>query len=158
MESYLKEYIERKPNFKYVYRIQKDDKFLYFTSEDEELGNIDTRSKYMDLMKESKCVLYSTPGIDGGEKRTNGFSQVTPRLLEIIACGCHVIARYKENSDTNYFELGKFSKNINSYDEFESDLEKKLKEPVNMEFYSDYLKQHYTSCRVKELKELINKL
>ena len=46
-----------------------------------------SRDGYLDSMKKSRIALYATPGIDGGEKRTNGFSQVTPRFLEMVASG-----------------------------------------------------------------------
>ena len=51
-----------------------------------------SRDGYLDSMKKSRIALYATPGIDGGEKRTNGFSQVTPRFLEMVASGCNIIA------------------------------------------------------------------
>lgn len=158
LEEYLKTYIKDHKDFIYVYRILKNDEFMYYSSNGECLGNINTRDKYMELMRMGKCGLYATPGIDGGEKRTNGFNQVTPRFLELIACGCHVIARYKKNPDTDFYEIEKFSNNIESYQEFEKALDYARSNEVNMSFYSNYLAKHYTSERVKQLQDLINDL
>lgn len=158
LESFLKAYIERYPNFKYVYRKIIGDEFLYYTSDGIELGNIKTRCQFLSLMKKAKCGLYSTPGIDGGEKRSKGFNQVTPRFLELIACGCHILARYKENSDTNFYQLNKFSPSINTYEEFESLLNEKLNSPVDFNFYKSYLSQHYTSCRVESMQKFLNNI
>ena len=83
-----------------------------------------SRDGYLDSMKKSRIALYATPGIDGGEKRTNGFSQVTPRFLEMVASGCNIIARYKTNADTDYYELEKFCQSINTYEEFEKEMDK----------------------------------
>ena len=106
-------------------------------------------------MKLAKCGLYSTPGIDGGESRTNGFSQVTPRFLELIACGCHIIARYKQNSDTDYYQLGNFSQSIDDYKSFERALDLSRDSIVDMNKYSKYLSNHYTSNRVELLSKFI---
>lgn len=155
LEGFLKQYIKEHPDLYYVYRELKDGKFNYYTNRGESLGDINTREKYMKLMRSARCGLYSTPGIDGGEKRTNGFSQVTPRFLELIACGCHVIARYKPNSDTDYYELERFSKSVDSYEQFEHMLDEARSSDVDMQAYSSYLSKHYTSVRANQLKEII---
>jgi hypothetical protein len=157
-EKYIFEYTKKHPKFKFVYRKQVDDQFLYFTSDGEALGNINTREKYIDLMKKSKVGFYSTPGIDGGEERTKGFNQVTPRFLELVACGCHIIARYKKNPDTDFYDLDFFSRNIDTYEKFEEDLNSKLSSQVNLQNYAQYLENHYTSKRVEKLEEILNKL
>ena len=117
-----------------------------------------TREGYMDVLRKAKVTFYSTPGIDGGEKRTNGFSQVTPRFLEEVASGCNILARYKENSDTKYYELEKFSPSIQTYEQFEALMDAALVTPPDMEMYAKYLEKHYTSTRAKELKKLMDYL
>ena len=101
-------------------------------------------------------IVYSTPGIDGGETRTNGFNQITPRFLELIACGCHVIARYPSNPDTDYYEINKFCPNIEDYLQFEKRLDYCLETEVNLDNYRHYLLKHYTSVRCKELQHAIS--
>lgn len=155
LEGFLNQYIINHTDLYYVYRELKDGKFNYYTNRGECLGDINTRDKYITLMRSARCGLYSTPGIDGGEKRTNGFSQVTPRFLELIACGCHVIARYKRNSDTDYYELEKFSPSVESYEQFERMLDKARSSEVDIQAYSNYLSKHYTSVRAIQLKEII---
>ena len=158
LQEYLNIYIQKHSNFNYVYRILKNDEFMYYSSDGECLGNINSRDKYMKLMRMGKCGLYATPGLDGGVKRTNGFNQVTPRFLELLACGCHVIARYKKNPDTDFYEIDKFSDNIDSYEMFERALDHARQTDVDMSLYSHYLAKHYTSERVKQLQNLIKDL
>lgn len=155
--KYLEKY-KMKYQLKYVYRKQENGKFLYFASDGYCLGDINTREQYIALMRKGKCGLYSTPGIDGGELRTGGFNQVTPRFLELVACGCHILARYKPNADTEFYQLDKFSSHIDSYEEFEKAMQKALNKEVNMIAYEAYLKQHYTSNVIKKLKELLNNI
>ena len=149
LQGFLEEYIKRHKDFVYVYRKQENGKFLYFTSAGKELGDINTREEYISLMRKAKCSIYGTPGIDDGEERCNGYSQVTPRFLEFIAAGCHVIARYKENSDTEFFELDKFCKSINDYSSFEASLDYDRSHEVDIPKYASFLKKHYTSSIVE---------
>ncbi len=158
LKSFVDKYAAKHKNFLYVYRILKDGVFSYYTSDGNCLGDINTREKYMKLLQSVRVGLYSTPGIDGGEARTNGFNQVTPRFLELVACGCHVIARYNNNSDTKYYELEKFSPIISTYEEFEEAMDKRLRTEVCMKEYSDYLSKHYTSVRCQELIKNIQEL
>lgn len=154
--DFLKHYTNTHPDLYYVHRELVNGQFNYYSNRGECLGEINTRDKYMALMRSARCGLYSTPGIDGGEKRTNGFSQVTPRFLELIASGCHIIARYKDNSDTDYYELERFSPSVGNYKQFEQMLNHARANDVDMELYSSYLSRHYTSVRVRQLKEILN--
>lgn len=157
LSGFLDEYVSKHKNFKYVFRELVDSEFIYYTSDGICLGNINTRERYIELMRKSRIGLYATPGIDGGEERTHGFNPVTPRFLEYIACGCHVIARYPDNADTNYFQLSSFCPNINNYQDFEKQMDMALSTEVDMNKYACYLTQHYTSVRVNMLKEMLNK-
>lgn len=109
-------------------------------------------------MQKAKAALYATPGIDGEEIRTNGFSQVTPRFFELISSGCHILARYEANPDTEYYELETIAKSITTYQQFEEELDFARLEIVDMAKYATYLKKHYTSERSKKLKEIIKTL
>ena len=111
----------------------------------------------MDLMRRSRISLYSTKGMDNDytEYNTNGFSQVTPRLFECMATGNHIIARYDENEDTDYFKLNSVCPHTESYESFERQMNHALEHPVDMKSYSKYLENHYTSTRVKLLKDLV---
>lgn len=102
--------------------------------------------------------LYSTPGMDGCKIEANGYNQVTPRFLEYISCGCHVLARYPDNEDTDWYDLQTMAKRINSYEEFEIAVDEARKNPVDMKLYSDYLAKHYTSVRARELEALLKEL
>lgn len=158
--DFTKRYAETHPDFRYVFRKQANPTstvFPYFTSDGEELGDICTREKYVQLIRSSKVGLYTTPGLDGGEKRTNGFNQVTPRFLEYIAAQCHVMARYPHNADTDFYELPRFCKSVETYDEFCYLMDYYRREPVDTNIYSQYLERHYTSKRAEQLSEIIKK-
>lgn len=149
--DFLKKY-EESHLVNYVYRGDIDKgHFPYFTNKGEFIGYIDSRKDYFDILKKAKAVFYATPGIDGDEKRTNGFSQVTPRLFEFLSCGCHIIARYRKNSDTLFFSLDDMTSKVDSYGEFEKAMDMVMNTPVDLNKYSEYLSQFYTSTVVNKL-------
>lgn len=149
LQDWLEKY-EKSHSITYVYRGEiSAGEFPYYTNRGEYVGNINTREDYFSLLRKSKAAFYATPGMDGGDKRTNGFSQVTPRFLEELSCGCNVIARYKENPDTDYFELDKMVTNVNSYDEFVTAMRQALDVAPDLRKYAEYLEKHYMSTLVK---------
>lgn len=159
--EWLKEY-EAHHSITYVYRSKADLKkkeFLYFTNKGELVGNVVTRDDYFKLLRQCKTAFYSTPGMDGDPKSitNSGFSQVTPRFLELLSCGCLLMGCYPNNPDTQYYELGNYVKNVTSYEEFERSFDELLKKKVDVKAYSDYLNQHYTSAVAKQLSEFMFK-
>lgn len=158
LKDYVEQYAAKHHNFKYVYRIMKDGKFYYYTSDGEKLGNINTREQYISLLRASKMGLYATPGIDGGENRTNGFNQVTPRLFELICSGCHILARYPKNADTDYFQIDSLCPSIDNYTQFEQLVDKYRENECDMQLYSNYIEHHYTSKRVSMLCDILKNI
>ena len=160
--GFLEQYIKKHPDFYYVYRVENErsfeKKFIYKTNRGEVIGDIVDREQYFDLMRKARIGLYSTPGTDDTSGRTNGFSQVTPRLFEYLSCGCHVIARYINNSDTQFYGLDKYWPSITTYDDFERAMDLARSTEPDMRLYSDFLSKHYTSVRAKQLKILLESI
>lgn len=155
LTGYLERYVKEHTDFLYVYCKHDGGSYTYYTSEGECLGDMRTRAGYLQLLRQSRAGFYSTPGIDGGEARTQGFNQVTPRFLELLAGGCHVLARYKENPDTEYYRLGDFSPSISTYEQFEQAMDYARNTEPDMAAYAAYLENHYTTRRVQEFKEIM---
>lgn len=162
--SFFKEYVKKHPNVTYVKRgqeLENDNKKTkeYYVNGKECLGLIESREEFINLQAQGRATLYGVQGyLDGF---TKGFYHMTPHFLEIIACGCHVLAHYpigKDGVDARYYEFDKFSPSIESYEEFESAMDRALSTKVDMDMYSTYLKMHYTSTRVTELRELVKEL
>ncbi len=161
--SFFKEYVKRHPEVTYVKRgqdLENDDKKkqAYYLNGKDCLGTIQTRDEFMKIQSQGKVTLY---GVQGYDANTKDFYHMTPHFLEIIACGCHVIAHYPSGTngiDADYYEFNKFSPSVETYEEFEAMMDKALKTEIDYNFYSSYLKKHYTSTRAKELRELLNNL
>lgn len=158
LAAYLKQYEQRHPDFRYV-KYQSNGKGGYFGLSDgtklEGLEDGLTRECYMKLLSQSRAVLYGTPGMDNARLDANGFNQVTPRFLEAVASGCHVLARYPDNSDTRFYELPKIAPHLDSYKAFEERLDYARGCLPDIGVYADYLNKHYTSNRARLLVDVL---
>ena len=158
LQKFLNRYSERHNDTTYVYGKKEGRNFRYFDQSGLDLGCMSTREDYMNLMRQSRIGLYATPAMDSGRTDTNGFNQVTPRFLEYIVNGCHVIARYSQNPDTDFYELDKMSTRIETYEQFEKAMDKLICEDVDVSRYSQYLEKHYTSNRVQMLSSYLEQI
>ena len=156
LEEFVRIYSSKNPNFVYIYRVMEQDRFKYYTSKNEFLAYNKSREFYFELMKSSRVGLYSTRGLS--EPVTNGFNQVTPRFFELLTSGCHILARYPKNPDTDFFSLNEFSESIENYEQFEKQMTYALTHEVDIRKYENYMNQHYTSRRVEQLKMIIKDL
>ena len=158
LENYFYQYAAEHPELKYAYRKIEGDDFNYYAVENGKerlIGAINSREQYIDLMRKTRIGLYCTPDIDTDHERAHGYNQVTPRFLEWISSGAHVIARYVPNPDTDYYKLQDFSEPIETYEQFEKAMDYAMTHEVDMEKYANYLSQHYTSVRAAQIKEIL---
>ena len=161
MIEWLEKYAAAHPDFVYANRLwikkstNGEHYTKYVTNKGVTLGYGDTRKEYFDLMRSAKVSLYSTPGVDGDRPESNGYDQVTPRFLEMLASGCHVIARYSKNADTDWFDMASICPSTESYEQFEAALDYARTHDVDMAKHAQYLSRHYTSCRAKELAAMV---
>lgn len=161
--SFFKKYIKSHPNVSYVKRgkdLENDDKKTqsYYLNGKDIISALETREDFIKLQAQGRVTLYSTQGYDDN---TKNFYHMTPHFLEIIACGNHVLLHYPTDArgvDAKFYEFEKFSPSIETYEEFEKAMDKALCTEVNMNMYTNYLKKHYTSTRVKELLELLKNI
>jgi len=163
LKDWMLQYSKTHPDFTYVYndRVARRKMLNYVTSKGEVIGDgFSSRSSFFELLRAARVGLYSTPSIDKDKQTfngldSNGFDQVTPRIFEYIAAGCHVLARYPENADTEYFQLRSIAPHIATYDEFESRMDFARANPVDSKAYVEWLSHHYTSTRIRMLESMI---
>lgn len=154
LKQFLTRYLAEHPDTTFIRRDFLDGKAIYVDHTGACVSPTDSRDIYIDLMRQARACMYSTPGIDGS-RQTNGFSQVTPHFLEIIAAGCHPLLRYPKNADTDYYELPAFSEHLAEYGQFCRALEIARVQEVDMDLYSRYLEKHYTSVVARQLEQIL---
>lgn len=154
--SYMHEFAEKHPEIEYLRPENIDNELYYVSNKRGIIGKFHNRKEYIGLLRASKISFYSTPGIDGGEKRTGGFNPVTPRFLELLSAQCLLLGRYPQNEETAFYELDKVCPHIETYAQFENALQAHLARPsVPLSKYISILKKHYTSCRTKQLSVIL---
>lgn len=156
LRDYLETYVQKYPATEYLYQQELDGEYYYMSNKRGMIGKFQTREDYMRLLRASRVSFYSTPGLDGGEKRTGGFNPVTPRYLELLSAQCQLIGKYPKNEETEFYELPRVCPNVNSYEEFETTMLGYLsqKEPL-FEVHREILDKHYTSCRAQQLQNIL---
>lgn len=155
--EYIDQYEKEHPDFILVRRKYEDGHYIYYMSSTGEVVSIcDTREEYIDLVRSSRIAVYTTPGMDGTRADANGWNQITPHFLEEVAGMCHIIARYPKNADTEWYEVDKICKCVESYEEFAHMIDRYKKEEVDTKKYREYLKKHYTTKRVELLREILH--
>lgn len=155
--QYLQSFAEKYNETEFLYQENINGRLHYVSNKTGLIGEFQSRIEYMTLLKSCKVGFYATPGMDGA-KNTGGFNPVTPRFLELIASGCHIIGRYPDNEDTKYYNMESICPNTTNYEHFESLLLQYLKGPLPcLNSYSQYLEAHYTSKRANLLKGILNK-
>ena len=158
LQEFLNKYSVTHKDLTYVYGKKEGRNFRYYDQDGLDLGTMSSRDDYMNLMKMSRIGMYATPAMDGGRTDTNGFDQVTPRFLEYIVSGCHVLSRYHKNSDTEFYELDKMSTRIDTYEQFEKAMDEMRYKEVDVARYAKYLANHYTSVRVHTLLKYLEEV
>lgn len=154
--EYIDRYEKEHADFVLVRRKYENGHYIYYLSSTGEVVSVcDTREEYFNLVMSSRIAVYTTPGMDGTREDANGWNQVTPHFLEEVAGMCHIIARYPQNADTEWYEMNKICKCVESYEEFACLMDRYRKEKVDCKKYKEYLKKHYTSQRVELLKEIL---
>jgi len=156
LRKFLEQYLAAHPNVSCLTRSKIGDTFVYRSNSDDRTYPAKTREDYMNVVRMARSALYATPGLDNAKTEANGFNQVTPRFLELIASGCHVLARYPKNSDTDFFELNKFSPSIETYKQFEQAMDCARNTPIDTALYSSYIQRHTTSARARQLLEILS--
>lgn len=159
-KDFLEKFAKENPDFEYVERRWEDGRLyksnVYYSNKRGVLGEYSGRDSYLDLLKNSKVALYSTPGFDDNSERF--MNHVTPSLFEFIVSGCRIIARYPNNSETDFFDLQKISPSVTSYEDFEKMLSLYITDNSldYLENSESFLKNVYTKCQVEKLKLIIN--
>lgn len=156
--EFVERYAEEHPDFSFLKKARIDGRWAYETLKGDFVAFADTYEDYLKMMEQVRIGIYCTPGMDDSRHETHGFSQVTPRFLEYLSAGCHVIARYSANSDVEYYELPSMCPNITDYGQFCREVDRMRREPVDVKKYMTYLSRHKTSVRAAELQAILKNI
>jgi len=152
--EYLLRYEKQHPEIEYLYQVEQEGELYYRSNKQGIIGKFQSREEYIGLLQSAKAAFYATPGMDAGAERTAGFNPLTPRFLELLSAGCHVLARYPDTEETRFYKMNDICPAITSYEQFEAALSVALSSAAPVLQNATYLKSHYTSTLVEILKQL----
>lgn len=161
LQEYAERYATSNPNFNYIYRTWAGNDMyrnnVYVSNIDGVLGEFSDRTEYINLLRNSKIALYSTPGADEVDSRF--INHVTPSLFEFIVNGCRIVARYPANAETDSFNLSNISESMDTYEMFEKTLSDHLNDKTGNYLIKseNFLNNVYMSQRIIDLKEILKK-
>jgi hypothetical protein len=156
LDSYAVKLLQEFPETHYVSGEKIDGNLHLVSNKLGDMGVFEKRTSFIDLLRRSKISLVSAPGLDESDKRTGGFSPVTPRFLESVACQCHLIGIYPDNDDFKHYGISEICQSVQSYEEFKRQAIHYLSK--THPDYSQFLRKHLTSERANELKIKLSKL
>lgn len=153
----LEEYCHRHPEFKYIRNNGDINHRQYIDNRGNVIAEDAGRESYLEMIRRTKISCYTTPGIDEAKSQTTRYNQVTPRLFEMLCNGCQVIGHYPDTADVNWYGIRKIVPNVNSYEEFETALDKLRTEDFHYEDVHQFMQKHYTSSRIPQLIDILKK-
>lgn len=153
LDSCMSRFLETHPDTHYVRAERTGDDYRIISNKHGDMGIFEDRASFINLLRRAKISLVSAPGMDEGDKRTGGFSPVTPRFLESAASGCWLIGAYPENDDFVWYGIREVCESVKAYDAFERQAIRYLADPKSPD-YSTFLQRHLTSERARQLLKI----
>ena len=83
-----------------------------------DMGESDSRRTFMNILSRCKVSLVSTVSMDGS-RATGGIDPVSPRFLESMAAGCHLVGRIPDNKEFRATGITEVCHHVTSYQQFE---------------------------------------
>ena len=153
----LDRYSKSHPDFRYILNNDDISHRKYVTNDGICISDDNSRESYFNMIKKTKISCYTTPGLDEAKKETSRYNQVTPRVMELLCNGCQVIGHYPMTADVCWYKLYDVVPNVDTYEEFEVQLDRMREESFDFEKVKAFMSNHYTSTRAKMLKDILER-
>lgn len=156
LHQYMLDYLKKHGNVEYVYQVPKNSHFYYYSTTKGELGEMDTRDKFMALLGKCKISLVSATGYDGS-RDTGQIYTVPARFYESAVNYCYMIGRYPNNQDFKMLNISSVCDNVTSYNQFEYLMDKYLSQKSfqKQTEYVRFIQNNVTSRRVRTVLDCL---
>lgn len=154
----LEEYSQKHPDFTYIMSRGTEHNREFYTNKGEFISKGDSRESYLNMIRRTRISCYSTPGCDSSKIVRAPYNQVTPRLFEMLCNGCSVLGHYpKDSADVLWYELESIVPNVDTYEEFEQQLDIMRRTPADAVAIDSFMKRHYTKSIVPLLVDILKR-
>lgn len=155
LHQYMMNYCDMHPNVNYVY-LESKKTWNYTSTINGNMGTLDTRDDFMNMLRRAKVSLVSTPGLE--TQRFGKFDFFTPRFFESAAAWCMMLGRYTENEEADRLNISSVCHNVLDENDFAQVLSTYLSSGIHGEYRTNielFLKNNCTSVRAKQIYRLI---
>lgn len=155
LESYMEQLLKRHPHLHYLTTVTEDDTVYFFSNQQGRLQESDSRESFMKMLSRCKISLVHSPGMD--EQGTSGeIMPVSPRYLESIAAGCHLVGRIPRHDEFDLLGIRPFCHHADDYETFEHTVLTLLSgQPPSGKERHELLCRHACSVRAGQLHTLL---
>jgi hypothetical protein len=160
LEQYMERLLTDHPDIHYVTTDKSDngDSVLIHSNKQGILGESNSRKKFMNLLCRSRISLVSTVGMDGS-RQTGGIDPISPRFLESMAAGCHLVGRIPDSPEFRESGLYQLCHHVDSYEQFKNITLKLISQSGNLQTnYRPLLTQRLTSSLVPVILTALSSL
>lgn len=121
LDKFMACLLEKHPDIHYVTTeaFEDEKKVRLYSNKLGCIGESDSRSRFMDIVSRSRISLVSTVGMDDS-RDTGGIDPVSPRFIESLAAGCHLVGRIPDNEEFATTGIGRLCHHVETYPQFES--------------------------------------
>jgi hypothetical protein len=127
-----------------------------------EVKNLTNRVDFFNMLQKSKYTIVSAPGIDiedeHDQKRTGGFSPVTPRFFECAVNYSTGIGFFPNNLDYEFCGIKEYSIQLKNYEHLLEILNSNYSIEMSKESALRFLKNHWSSTRAAFIKSKLNEI
>lgn len=121
LDTFMTCLLEKHPDIHYVTTeaFEDEKKVRIYSNKLGCIGESDSRSRFMDIVFRSRISLVSTVGMDDS-RDTGGIDPVSPRFIESLAAGCHLVGRIPDAEEFAATGIGRLCHHVETYPQFES--------------------------------------
>lgn len=156
LEKHMVRLLTERPELHYVTTeaFDAEQKVRIYSNMQGSLGESDSRTTFMSLLDRSKISLVSTVGMDGS-RQTGGIDPISPRFLESMAAGCHLVGRIPENLEFRNDAISGCCHAVDSYENFKTTVLSLLATTDAQPDYRQLLCERLTSSLVPRILEAL---
>lgn len=155
LDSYMEQLLQLYPQLHYLTTQTDDDSVYFFSNQHGRLQESNSRETFMTMLSRSKISLVHSPGMDNNWQ-CNEIMPVSPRYLESIAAGCHLVGRIPCHDEFDLLGIRPFCSHADNYKVFENTVFKLLSAqspPVEKRY--ELLSRNTCTVRSKQLSALL---
>lgn len=152
LHSFMLRFTTSHPSVEYVYKQDCSNNYISTTRGD--IGPLESRNDYMNMLRNAKICLVSSPLADS----TPDMDFITPRVYEAAMSYCYMLGRFTKNEEFTEVKLDKVVDMVDDYETFSFLLQDYLnRDRFNRcDDYNKFLSENSFEARWQKFTKILN--